>query len=73
MNEKGFKKFAVLLAFDVNVNKEARELSEEFGVMVRIYPSLSLSLSLSLCLSLSVSLSLSLSVSLPFSLSLSLD
>lgn len=32
MNEKGFKKYAVLLAFDVGVNKEARELAEEFGV-----------------------------------------
>ncbi len=30
----GFKKYAVILAFDVSVSKEARELAEEFGVRI---------------------------------------
>ncbi|KAJ9511273.1 hypothetical protein QJQ45_017131, partial [Haematococcus lacustris] len=38
MNEKagskGSKKFAVILAFDVPVSKEARELAEEYGVKI---------------------------------------
>ena len=34
MNEKGAKKFAVILAFDVPVSKEARELADEYGVRV---------------------------------------
>ncbi|KAJ9511344.1 hypothetical protein QJQ45_029730, partial [Haematococcus lacustris] len=31
---KGSKKFAVILAFDVPVSKEARELAEEYGVKI---------------------------------------
>ena len=34
MNEKKAKKYAVILAFDVPVAKEARELSEEFNVKI---------------------------------------
>ena len=34
MAEKGYKKYAVILAFDVTVAKEARELAEEFGVRI---------------------------------------
>ena len=34
MLERGRKKFAVILAFDVPVNREARELAEETGVRV---------------------------------------
>lgn len=34
MNEKKIKKFAVILAFDVPVTKEARELSEELNVKI---------------------------------------
>jgi translation initiation factor 5B len=34
MAEKGCKKYAVLLCFDVPVSKEARELADEYGVRV---------------------------------------
>lgn len=34
MNEKGAKKFAVILAFDVPVSKEARELAAEYNVKI---------------------------------------
>lgn len=34
MAEKGVKKFACLLAFDVPVAKEARELAEEIGLKI---------------------------------------
>ena len=34
MNEKGFRKYACVLAFDVPVVKEARELAEEYGVKI---------------------------------------
>ena len=34
MNEKGAKKFAVILAFDVPVSKEARELAQEYNVKI---------------------------------------
>lgn len=32
--EKGDRKFACILAFDVTVNKEARELAESMGVRI---------------------------------------
>lgn len=34
MNERGHKKFAVILAFDVAVTKEAREMAQEFNVRI---------------------------------------
>lgn len=34
MNEKGSKKFAVILAFDVPVSKEAREMAAEYNVKI---------------------------------------
>jgi len=34
MAEKGFKKYAVLLCFDVPVTKDARELAAEYGVTI---------------------------------------
>jgi translation initiation factor 5B len=34
MAEKGFKKFAVLLCFDVPVTKDARDLAAEYGVTI---------------------------------------
>lgn len=34
MIEKKMKKFGVILAFDVNVTREARDLAEEMGVKV---------------------------------------
>lgn len=34
MNEKGSKKFAVILAFDVPVSKEARDLAAEYNVKI---------------------------------------
>ncbi len=35
MNEKGARKYAVILAFDVPVSKEAREMAEEYKVHFR--------------------------------------
>lgn len=34
MNERGHKKYAVILAFDVPVTKEAREMAQEFNVRI---------------------------------------
>jgi translation initiation factor 5B len=34
MGEKGYKKYAVILAFDVPVAREAREMAEEYGVKI---------------------------------------
>ncbi|KAF6260807.1 P-loop containing nucleoside triphosphate hydrolase protein [Scenedesmus sp. NREL 46B-D3] len=34
MNEKGAKKFAVILAFDVPVSREAREMAQEYNVRI---------------------------------------
>jgi translation initiation factor 5B len=34
LQEKGDRKFACILAFDVSVNKEARELAESMGVRI---------------------------------------
>eukprot|EP00879_Flechtneria_rotunda_P029724 GHRR01032167.1.p1 GENE.GHRR01032167.1~~GHRR01032167.1.p1 ORF type:complete len:533 (+),score=163.22 GHRR01032167.1:1023-2621(+) len=34
MNEKGYKKFAVILAFDVPVSREARDMAAEYNVKI---------------------------------------
>jgi len=34
MNERGMKKYSVILAFDVQVSKEAREMAQEFNVRI---------------------------------------
>lgn len=34
MNEKGLKKFGVILAFDVPVSREAREVAQDLGVRI---------------------------------------